>query len=128
MNLESNGSKAIAILVVINAGLFISHQANRIVSRAPVVNASIASTHGEMCKAQAEARIAAMQARMQAREAARQASRAQKQIQRDAKHASAAATQSMAPTASRNNKVQTTVTDYVRCIVSSGVRSIMSGS
>ena len=121
MNFESNAAKTIAALVVLNAALFVSHHVPAQRLYTPAVQASIASNNVEMCKAKAEMRIAAHQAAMEARAQAREAARQAKRARRDMKQAAA-----MAPSASQA-KARTTITEYVRCIVSSGVRTIVGG-
>ncbi len=117
MNFESNAAKTIAALVVLNIGLFVSHHAPVKGLRSPVVQASVMQQRAEICKARIEARKAAMEARLHARAAAREMVRARRQ-------ASQAAV--MAPSASAT-KCRTSVTDYVRTLVSSGMRTLASG-
>ena len=118
MNLESNAAKTIAALVVLNAGLFVSYNLPvKALPVTPAVQASAVAPRAEVCKVRTEARMAAMEARMQARAVAREMVRAR----REAKQAAA-----MAPSATPVRS-RTSVTDYVRCIVSSGIRSISSG-
>lgn len=124
MNLNTNGAKAIAALVVLNAGLFLSH--HRLLSvvhgqSGPAIRAQIAASRSEICKAQTAAHMAAMEARMQARVAQREAMRARRQVQRDAVHAAV-----MAPS-SASVKTHTSVTDYVRCILASSKRAVNGG-
>ena len=124
MNLNTNGAKAIAALVVLNAGLFLSH--HRILGvvhgqSGPAIQAQIAASRAEVCKVQTAAHMAAMEARMQARVAQREAMKARKQVQQDAVHAAA-----MAPS-SASVKTHTTVTDYVRCILTSSRRAVNGG-
>ncbi len=124
MNLNTNGAKAIAALVVLNAGLFLSHHRVLAVVHgqpAPAIQAQIAAGRAEVCKAQTAARMAAMEARIQARVAQREAMRARKQVRQDAVHAAA-----MAPS-SAGVKTRTTVTDYVHCILSSSKRAVNGG-
>ncbi len=117
MNLESNAAKTIAALVVLNAGLLVSHHVPVKGLHAPAVQATVISHKAEMCKVQIEARHAAMQARTQARMAQREVARARRQM------AQAAV---MAPNAN-STKCRTSVTDYVRYIVASGIRTLASG-
>ncbi len=114
MNLESNAAKTIAALVVLNVGLAVSHYVPVKVLRTPVVQAQVASQRAEICKARTEARRAALEARLQVRAAAREMVRARRQAT------------VMAPSASPA-KCSMSVTDYVRSIVSSGVRTLASG-
>jgi len=117
MNLESNAAKTIAALVVLNAGLLIANHVPAKVLHAPAMQAQAVSQGAELCKVRTEARKAAMEARFQARAAAREMVRARRQVKQAAV---------MAPNASPV-KCRTTVTDYVRCIVSSGMRTLASG-
>jgi hypothetical protein len=124
MNLNTNGAKAIAALVVLNAGLFLSH--HRVLAvvhgqSGPAIRAQIAASRAEICKAQTAARMAATEARTQARVAQREAMKARRQVQGDAVHAAV-----MAPS-SASVKTRTTVTDYVRCILSSSKRAVNGG-
>ena len=124
MNLNTNGAKAIAALVVLNAGLFLSHHRMLAVVHGqpgPAIHAQIAAGRAELCKAQAAAHMAALEARMQARFAQREAMKARKQAKQDAMHAAA-----MAPS-SASVKTHTTVTDYVRCILTSSKRAVNGG-
>jgi len=117
MNLESNAAKTIAALVVLNVGLFVAHHVPVKVLRTPVVQAQVASQKAEICKVRTQARMAAMEARLQARAAAREMVRARRQARQ-----AAVIAPNVSPT-----KCRTTVTDYVRCIVSSGMRTLASG-
>lgn len=123
MNLNTNGAKAIAVLLVLNAGLFVSHHHVSIDGvRGPLaVNSELAATRAQVCKARTEARTAAMEARIQSRMAAREMEMARKQMQADAARAA-----HMAPT-SAPAATHTMVKDYVRCLVTSGMRSMSSG-
>ncbi len=119
MNFESNAAKTIAALMVLNVGLFVSNHASvTALAHSPAVRASVAAQRSEICKARVEARMAAMQARLQARAAVREAVRARREVKQAA---------AMAPSAS-SIKTRTTVTDYVRCIISSGIRSVSGGN
>ncbi|ABF39587.1 hypothetical protein Acid345_0582 [Candidatus Koribacter versatilis Ellin345] len=117
MNLESNAAKTIAALAVLNIGLFFSHHVPVKAIYTPTVQASVVSQRAEMCKVRTEARLAAMEARLQARAAAREMVRARRQV----KQATV-----MAPNATPT-KCNMSVTDYVRGIVSSGMRTLASG-
>jgi hypothetical protein len=121
MNLNTNGAKAIAALVALNAGIFLSHHVPMHERRGPAVQAELIATRAEICKARTEARMAAYQARMQTRAAAREALKARKQIQQETAHAAA-----MAPT-SAVARTHSTITSYVHCILASGVRSVNGG-
>jgi hypothetical protein len=133
MNLNTNGSKAIAIMVVLNGGLFLSHHLPMAGLHGPlVVNSGVASARAETSCARSQvraettcirsqARMAALEARNQARLAVRQMMQARKQAQQQAVHAA-----TMAPT-STQARTHTTIKDYVHCIVTSGVRSMTSG-
>lgn len=121
MNLNSNASKAIAVLVLLNAGIFAAHHKPMAGIHTPVVRAQVMEARGTACKARAEARVAAMEARIQAREAAREAAHARVQVQVDAARAAA-----MAP-AVISTRSHTGLTDYVRCILNSGTRSVNGG-
>jgi hypothetical protein len=121
MNLNSNGAKTIAALVVLNAGLFVSHYRPIAMVHGQAIQAQLASSQTEICKVRTEAHKAAMQARMQAKVARREAIRARKQVQQDATHAAV-----MAPN-SASAKTRTTVTDYVHCILSSSKRAVNGG-
>ena len=120
MDLKTNGAKTIAALIALNAGLLFSHHLPMTHATAPKVQAKMAA-HGEMCKAKQEAHLAAMQARIEARQAVREAMRARKEAIAEAAHAAATAPRTNA------SKVQNSVSGYVHCLVSSGVRSIVSG-
>jgi hypothetical protein len=121
MNLNTNGAKAIAALLALNAGIFIAHHPPGIGVHGPAMQAQVLATRAEICKARTEARMAALQARMQARLAAREALKARKQMQQDVAHAAA-----MAPT-SAGAKTHSTITGSVHCLLSSGVRSVNGG-
>jgi hypothetical protein len=121
MNLESNGAKAIAALVVLNAGLFLSHHRVLASVHSPSIQAQIAATQTEMCKVRVEARKAAMEARMQARVAQREAMKARRQALQDASRAAV-----MAPSAA-TPKAHTSITDYVHCLVTSSKRAVTGG-
>lgn len=120
MDLNSNGARAIAALIVVNAGLFVSHHSFTFCSPTRSVRAEVMAARGEACKARAEAHVAALEARVQARAAAREMVKARIQLSQEAHHAAA-----MAPTAARTH---TTIHDYVQCLLNSGVRSVVSGS
>jgi hypothetical protein len=122
MNLQSNAAKTIAALVVLNAGLFVSHHVPATVrAQGPEIQAQAAATRGEACKARAEAHKAAIEARSQARVAVREIVRAQIQARRDAVRA-ARTSPSVSPV-----KARSSVTDYVKCILSSGARAMTGG-
>lgn len=122
MDLNTNRAKAIAILVALNAGIFVSHHHLPVIAhRSPAMQAGIAGSRSEICKAQTQAQMATREARMQTRMAMREALKAQKQIRQEATHAAA-----MAPM-SANARVHNTVTDYVHCILASGTRSVNGG-
>ena len=123
MDLNTNGAKAIVALVALNAGLMVSHHHNlpKAGVQHPVVVAANVNS-AEICKAQAEARKAALEARKAGLEARYQARVAARQVTRDVVHAAAMAPMSGAA------KTRTSITDYVHCLVSSGTRSINSGS
>ena len=116
MKLNNNAATTIAALLVLNVGLFVSNH-ERVVRANTGIQASAVHANAEACQARAEARAAAMQARLEARRMVREAVRAQIDAQREARRAAV-----MAPATSTN--VHTTVTDYVRCIVTSGVRTL----
>ena len=121
MNLNSNGARSVAALVVLNAGLFLSHHAPIVFAHRPAVQAQTMATRAQICAAQVQAKAAAAEARAQARVAAREMTRAQKQLQRDAWHAAI-----MAPTPS-SCRSRTSLTDYVRSLGSYGSRSVTGG-
>lgn len=121
MNLNTNGAKAIAALVVLNAGLFITQHAPLVSAHGTALRASVAAGQAQICKARTEARVAALQARLQARAAQREALRARRQMQKDAAHAA-----TMAPSSASSIR-RTTVTDYVHCLLTSGTRTVSGG-
>ncbi len=128
MDLNTNGAKAIAVMVALNAGLLFSHHLPIARMQRPVVRAAIVNS-GEICKtkleaqkAAFEARKAALEARSQARQAAREIVKARQQMQKDAMHAAL-----MAPS-SGMAKTHSSVTDYVHCLLNTGTRSINGGS
>ncbi len=124
MNLNSNGAKAIAALVALNAGLLVAHHAPVARINTPAVRAAVASAQAQSCAARsaahevaAEARKAAAQARLQSREVAREMVKAQQDMHR----ATGIAPSSGSP---RNC---TTLNDYMRSLVSLGTRSLNAG-
>ena len=129
VNLNTNGTKAIALLVVLNGGLFLSHHLPMAGVHGPLeVNAGVASARAEAScartQAQAETKCVRSQARMAAQEARnelRSALRQMTQARRQASHAAA-----MAPS-SAQARTHTTMRDYVHCIVTSGMRSVAGG-
>lgn len=121
MNLNTNAAKMVAALVVLNAGLFASHSLPTITAPGRAIQAQLVSARTEICKARTEARMAALDARLQARAARREALRTRRQVQQDMKRAA-----TMAPT-STNGKTRTSISDYVHCLVTSGVRTVVSG-
>ncbi len=121
MDFNTNSARAIAAMIALNAGLLVSHHAPRIALHSPAVWAGVSADSAEICKAQAEAHKAALQARLQARTAVREMMQARRQVRQDVSRAAI-----MAPMAA-NAKVHNSITDYVHCLLSSGVRSITSG-
>lgn len=122
MNLESNGAKAIAALIVLNAGLFLSHHRVLASTHSPSLQARIAATQTEICKVRTEARKAAFEARLQARTAQREATKARRQAQQDATRAAM-----MAPSSAISSQARTSITDYVHCLLTSSKRSVNGG-
>ena len=118
MNLETNGAKMIAALLVLNGGLFVSHH----VPQTCGAKAHLMASRAELCEARAEAHLAAIEARMEARAAARELAKASKQMRKDAVRA---ALMSPAPMSPRS---RVSISDYVHCLLSSGTQSITSGS
>ena len=114
MDLNTNGARAIAALFALNAGLMFSHHSMLVSAHRPVVLAKTVNS-GQLCKATMQAHEAALRARYEARAAARE-------VTRQAVRAAI-----MAPTTS-TAKSRASVTGYVKCMASSGTRSMNGGS
>jgi hypothetical protein len=121
MNLNTNAATTIAALLVLNAGLFVSNHTRVARANAPAMQADAAHASAEACRAKAEAHTAALQARLEARRIVREATQARIEAQRDAARAAV-----MAP--ANSTHVHTSVTDYVRCIIVSGVRTLAASN
>lgn len=114
MDLNTNGARTIAALVVLNAGLLISHHSLAVNAHRPVVFAKTVNS-GQLCKATMQAHEAALVARYQARQAAREVTR------------QAVRAAMIAPT-NQAARSHSSVTSYVKCMANSGTRSINGGS
>jgi hypothetical protein len=114
MNLNNNAVTTIAALLVLNAGLFVSNHSRIVRANTPEMQANAIHANAEACRAKAEARAAALQARLETRRMVRDAVRAR--VQRNVARAAV-----MAP--SNQAQMHISVTDYVRCLVSTGVRT-----
>jgi hypothetical protein len=119
MNLETNGAKMIAALLVLNGGLFVSHYT----PKACGAEANLMASRAQICEARATARLAAMEARFEARAAARELAKASKQMRKDAVRAAL-----LAPPPPVTGKSRVSISDYVHCLLSSGNQSIIGGS
>lgn len=119
--MNQNAATTIAALLVLNAGLFVSNHARDMHARAET-RADVVSARTEACKARMEARAAAQTARIEARQAAREAIRARRDAQEETLRAI-----KIAP-ATALAKPRVSLTDYVHCIVNSGVRSIVGSN
>lgn len=119
--MNQNAATTIAALLVLNAGLFVSNHARDMRAHA-ATRAEVVSAKSEACKARMEARAAALKARIEARQAARDAVRAR----RDARNEALRVIRFAPATSTANPRVS--LTDYVHCIVNSGVRSLVGSN
>jgi hypothetical protein len=102
---------------VLNTVLFVSNHARSVRASTPEMQANAIHARADACRARTEAYAAATQARLEVRRIVREATRTRVQAQRDAARAAV-----MAP--GNPAQVHTSVTDYVRCIVTTGVRTL----
>ncbi len=121
MDLNTNGARAIAILVALNAGLLFTHLPMHVAAQRPMLAIKSVNS-GQICQVKLEAQKTKLEARKAAFEARYQVRVAAREITRQAVRAAM-----MAPT-SATPKPRSSVTDYVHCMASSGTRSMYGGS
>jgi|SRR5581483_6432836 len=124
MNLNTNGAKTIAALVVLNVGLFVSQHAT--LARVQVFHlraheVGLHAPQADICAARAEAHAAAIQARLQAQMAQKAAEQARKQMEQNLHHVAL-----MAPS-STGLQSYDSLTKCVRSLVTSTGQSINGG-